>query len=182
MRNRQNHFLFRGFAGALALLVAAAFAAETRDPETHFFDQSFGDLREEAQIVRDEGKQAIMVMFESEDCPWCEKMKKTVLNQSDVQDYYRAHFRNLSLFIDSDNPLTDFSGKETTEKDFSFKQHRVRATPVFGFFDHNGKMVVRYTGVTRNRQDFLALGEYVADGHYKKMKFRPWLKQHKGKR
>jgi len=42
--------------------------------------------------------------------------------------------------------------------------------------------VVRYTGVTRNRQDFLALGEYVAGGHYKKMKFRPWLKQHKGKR
>ncbi len=179
MKNRQHRLLAQGLFGALVLLGAAAHAVQTRDPESYFFDQSFGDLREEAQTIRDEGKQAIMVMFESEDCPWCAKMKKTVLNQADVQDYYRAHFRNLSLFIDSDNPLTDFSGRETTEKDFSFRQHRVRATPVFGFFDQNGKMVVRYTGVTRNKQDFLALGEYVAGGHYKKMKFRPWLKLHR---
>ena len=165
----------------MAGLWLAVAGAETRDPETHFFDQSFGDLRDDLQQVKDEGKQALLIMFESEDCPWCEKMKKTILNQSDVQDYYHQHFRMLSLFIDSPNPITDFRGRDTTEEDFSFKQFRVRATPVFGFFDQNGKMAVRYTGVTRDKRDFLLLGEYVAGGHDKTMRFRPWLKQLKRK-
>jgi len=161
------------------LIGANAQAENTRDPETHFFEQSFGDLRDDLQQVREEGKQALLIMFESEDCPWCRKMKKTVLNQPDVQDYYRRHFRILTLFNDSPNPVTDFRGRETTEEDFSVRQFRVRATPVFGFFDHKGDMVVRYTGVTRDKRDFLLLGKYVAEGHYRTMKFRPWLKKQK---
>ncbi len=176
MSNRLRSFVY-GLFGALALLSGIASAGQTRDPETYFFDQSFGDLRDDLKQVKDEGKQALLIMFESEDCPWCEKMKKTVLNQMDVQDYYRKHFRILSLFIDSPNPITDFHGKDTTEEAFSFRQHRVRATPVFGFFDQQGKMIVRYTGVTRNKRTFLLLGRYVAEGHYRKMRFRPWLKQ-----
>ena len=35
-----------------------------------FFDQSFGDLQEELEIIQDEGKKALLVMFETEDCPW----------------------------------------------------------------------------------------------------------------
>jgi len=181
MSNRLRSFVY-GLFGALALLSGIASAGQTRDPEVYFFDQSFGDLRDDLKQVKDEGKQALLIMFESEDCPWCRKMKKTVLNQPDIQDYYRKHFRILALFNDSPNPVTDFHGKGATEEDFSVKQFRVRATPVFGFFDQNGKMVVRYTGVTRDKRDFLLLGEYVVGGHYKTMKFRPWLTKRKQER
>ena len=57
-----------------------------------------------------------------------------------------------------DTMLTDFSGREMAEKDFAFKEHRVRATPVFIFFGLDGKPMLRYTGATRDVDEFLWLG------------------------
>jgi thioredoxin-related protein len=63
------------------------------------------------------------------------------------------------------------------EKDFAFKQHRVRATPVFGFFDLEGKMITRFTGATNDAQEFLWLGEFVVDGHYKTTNFSRYKRE-----
>lgn len=74
-------------------------------------------------------------MFEMDECPFCHRMKTTVLNRPEVQDYFRKHFLIFSVDIEGDIEITDFQGKPTTMKDFAFKQYRVRATPVFQFFD-----------------------------------------------
>jgi len=145
--------------------------AATRDPFIHFFSQSFGDLRDEAATAKAEGKLGVLVMFDDKDCPWCHKMKTTVLNQVEVQDYFHQYFRAVRVDSKGDQPLTDFDGKEMTEKDFAFKVHRVRATPVFIFFDTGGNVMLRYTGVTRDVREFKWLTEFVADGHYKTKKF-----------
>jgi thioredoxin-related protein len=42
---------------------------------------------------------------------------------------------------------------------------------VFAFFDLKGKLVARYTGATRDSQEFLWLGEYVVDGAYEETNF-----------
>ena len=47
----------------------------------------------------------------------------------------------------------------------------VQRTPVFIFYDLRGTPVVRYTGVTRDADEFLWLGEFVADNHYQNTKF-----------
>lgn len=156
-------------------------AAQTRDTMAHFFDQAFGNLQDEAQTARDEGKQGVLIMFTQADCPWCEKMRETVLNQVAVQDYFRKHFRILHIDMKGDNPLTDFNGKETTEKDFAFSQ-RVRATPVFAFFGTDGKLLTKYTGATKDPQEFTWLGEFVVDGAYKTQKFTAYKRERMAQR
>jgi thioredoxin-related protein len=148
-----------------------------RDAGEHFFQETFGDFREELELAREEGKQGILLFFEQEDCPFCHRMKTTVLNQATVQDYFREHFRIFSVDIEGDLEVTDFNGDHTTQKDFAFRQFGVRATPVFAFFDLDGRLVARHTGPTGNAREFLWLGEYVADGHYRDQTFTVYKRE-----
>ncbi len=135
-----------------------------------FFDDSFGDLQEELAIARQEGKQGVMLFFETEDCPFCHRMKRDVFSRPEVQKYFHQHFRLIPIDIEGDVEITDFQGQPTTMKAFAAK-HRVRATPVMAFFDLDGKRVATYIGATRDAREFLLLGEFVADGHYKTTNF-----------
>jgi len=150
-------------------LAAPAFAA--RDAMTYFFEQSFGNLQEELAQARAEGKQGVFVMFNDPDCPWCQKMKASVLSRPEIQDYYRRHFRNLHVDTRGDTTIVDFRGREMAEKDFAFKEHRVRATPVFIFFGLDGKPMYRFTGTTRDAEEFMWLGEFVVSGAHKNDNF-----------
>jgi thioredoxin-related protein len=163
---------------ALGLLFVSSQAAPaTRDPEQYFFDQTFGDFQEELENARHQGKQGILIMFEMDECPFCHRMKTQVLNQPDVQEYYKAHFLIFPVDIEGDVEVTDFAGNTQAQKDFALKQFRVRATPVFGFFDLNGKLVARYTGATRDKAEFLLLGRYVVDGVYEEKSFSRYKRE-----
>ncbi len=156
----------------VSLLVAGlATAGTTRDPAMHFFDDTFGDFSEELQRARDEGKRGILLFFEMDECPFCHRMKETVLNQIVVQDFYKEHFLIFRVDIEGDIEMTDFKGVDVTQKDFSIKQNRVRLTPVFQFYDLNGEAVVRFSGAASGVDEFLLLGEYAAEGVYKEMPF-----------
>ena len=165
---------------SLVLIVAAVAkinAAAPRDPSAYFFQDSFGDLAEEAETAEASGLFGVMIMFETADCPWCLRMKETVLNNIEVQRYYRRYFRVLVLNAEGDAPMTDFQGKEMTEKEFALEAHRVRATPLFAFFDTRGRLLLKYTGTTRNTQEFLWLGEFVVDGHYLNERFSQYKRR-----
>ncbi len=161
------------------LFIGTISQSATRDPNDYFFDQSLGDFREELESAREEGKQGILIMFEMEECPFCHRMKTRVLNQIEVQDYFKANFLIFSVDIEGGVMITDFQGEEMSQKDFAFKQFRVRATPVFGFFDLTGKLVARYTGATNDSREFLWLGEFVVDGHYEKSNFSRFKRRKK---
>jgi thioredoxin-related protein len=88
-----------------------------------------------------------------------------------VQEYFKANFLIFTVDIEGDVVITDFRGKEVAEKDFAFKQFRVRATPVFAFFDLDGQLMARYTGATSDAREFLWLGEFVVEDHYQKTNF-----------
>ena len=159
------------------LCVSTGPAAATRDSEEHFFDQTFGDFSEELESAREQGKTGILIMFEMNECPFCHRMKTTVLNQIEVQNYYKAHFLIFPVDIEGDVEVNDFNGEPVKEKDFAFQQFRVRATPVFAFFDLDGKLLTRYTGATRDVGEFLLLGEYVVEGAYKKTNFTRYKRE-----
>lgn len=161
------------------LLMAGSAAAATRDPSEHFFEQTLGDFSEELQEAQEQGKAGILIMFERDECPFCHRMKTTVLNQVEVQDYFKKHFLIFPVDIEGDVEITDFNGEPFKQKDFAFKQFRVRATPVFGFFNLDGKLVARYTGATRNSDEFLLLGEYVVSGAYKDTSFTRYKRERK---
>jgi thioredoxin-related protein len=162
---------------ALLALWAGVGSAEPRDPGQFFFDQTFGDFSEELVHAKEQGKQGVLLMFEMDECPFCHRMKTTVLNQPEVQDFFKKHFLIFPLDIEGDVEVTGFDGKPTTQKAFALKDNRVRATPVFAFFDLDGKLVERYTGATRDAQEFLLLGEFVAQGRYRDGTFQQFKRE-----
>ncbi len=173
------------FALFVAMLLAgtlspASAADTTRDPMQHFFQQGFNNLPEEAAAAKSGGQLGVLIMFEAEDCPWCAKMKATVLNQVTVQDYFRKHFRVLMMDVNGDVPMTDFSGKEMPQKDFAFQHNRVRATPVFVFIGLDGKPMAKYTGAARDPEEFLWLGEFVVSGAWKTTNFTAYKRERSG--
>jgi len=157
----------------LTLLLALALpslSAETQNVDA-FFDQTFGNFAEELETARDEGKSGVLLMFEMDECPFCHRMKTTVLNRAEVQDYFREHFLIFPVDVEGDLEVADFNGNPMTQKELALKQFRVRATPVFAFFDLDGNLVARYTGATRDPDEFMQLGRYVVDGAYKETTF-----------
>lgn len=161
----------------LYLCLSMAVSAAPRDPQEYFFDQTLGDFQEELDTAREQGKQGIMVFFEMDECPFCHRMKETVLNQPEVQDYFKEHFLIFRLDIEGDVMITDFQGNSIKEKDFAFREHRVRATPVLMFFDLDGQQITRYTGATADAQEFLLLGRYVVEGIHKDMPFTKFKRE-----
>jgi thioredoxin-related protein len=163
---------------ALFWVAESAAADTTRDPGRYFFDQTFGDFTEELATARDEGKQGILLMFEMDECPFCHRMKTTVLNQPEVQEYFKDHFLIFPVDVEGDVEVTDFAGNTMPQKDFALKSHRVRATPVFAFFDLDGNLVARYTGATRDVDEFMLLGRYVVEDAYQDTTFTKYKHEH----
>lgn len=143
-----------------------AFSAVPKDPYEFFFDQNLGDLQEELENAKDDGKKGVFIFFEMDECPFCHRMKQTVLNQPEVQAYFRKNFVSLALDIEGDIEIVDFKGNLMTQKQFAVN-NRVRATPVMAFYDFDSNQVVRYTGATSGVEEFMWLAEFFEKGIYK---------------
>ena len=165
------------FKQLLLLLLAVSYSFSLNSAELEFFDQTFGDFSEELVLAKEEGKKGVFIFFEMDECPFCHRMKTTILTQPDVVTYFKKHFKIFQVDIEGDIEMTDFDGTVTTQKDFASKKHRVRATPVMAFFDLTGKRIVRYTGATSTKAEFMLLGEYVLNQHYKTTSFTRYKRQ-----
>jgi thioredoxin-related protein len=137
---------------------------EVRDV-AQFFDESFNDMQEEIETAKTDGKKGLLIMFEMDECPFCHRMKTTVLNRSDIQDYYKENFRIVSVDIEGDVEMTNFKGDSVPQKDFALKEFRVRATPVFQFIGLDGEPIKngRITGATKDADEFMLFGKYVVE-------------------
>ncbi|QEP45139.1 thioredoxin [Ectothiorhodospiraceae bacterium BW-2] len=173
--------LWHSIAALLLLAVSAVspLQAEIRDAQSHFFQETFYDFTEELALAQEEGKKGVLLFFEMDECPFCHYMKETILNRSEVQDYFREHFRIFSVDIEGDVEITDFSGAIMKQKEFATKAHRVRATPVTAFFDLEGQLVHRFTGKTSGVEEFLLMGRFVAEQHYKNERFVQFKRRHR---
>ncbi|PYG03221.1 thioredoxin-related protein [Thioalkalivibrio sp. ALE21] len=167
----------------LAFMLAGTAVAQEdpRDPEEHFFQPTFGDFQEELDLAREEGKKGILIFFEMDACPFCHRMKNQVLNQPQVQDYYREHFAIFTVDIEGDVEITNFDGETRRMADFATRDFRVRATPVFQFFDLDGEPIHRFTGATRDADEFLTLGRFVAEGHHEETNFNRFRREQRGR-
>ncbi len=171
--------MMKKFLFLLSLILASQINAAPRDPYKFFFNETWGDFREELANAKEQGKKGILIFFEMDECPFCHYMKNNVLNQPEVQEYYRKHFLNFTVDIEGDVEMVNLKGKTTKQKDFAFKEFRVRATPVIMIFDLDGKPMHRHTGKTSGVNEFMLMGEYVVDGHYKNTSFTRYKRKHK---
>lgn len=174
-----NSVTLLALLGLCFLAAFPVFAAEEKDPYKYFFNETWGEFNEELDNAKAQNKKAILVFFELDECPFCHFMKLNVLNKPEVQAYFRKHFLNFPVDIEGDIEMTGFNGKAMSQKYFSTKVNRVRATPVFVFFDLEGNKIARYTGRTSNAEEFMWLGQYVVEGIYNKMSFTKYKRNKK---
>jgi thioredoxin-related protein len=144
-------------------------------PGDAFFDTSLGDYAAELKTAQQQGKQGILLVLEAEGCPFCKRMREQVLSRSEVQQYFHRHFNVFSVDVNGSVLVTGIDGKEQTEKAF-VRGLKFKGTPSFYFFAVDGREMARYTGATRDAETFMALGHYVAEGHWQKMTFEQYRK------
>jgi thioredoxin-related protein len=157
----------------MVLVLGSAYSAAetTRDPYAHFFTATFGDLPEEMATARTEGKLGMLLFFEADACPYCEHMRRKVLNQPHVQDWFRERFVNIAVDIHGDIEVKDFDGITLPMKVFA-DHRRVYMTPVMSFIDPSGAEIYRHLGMIRTPEEFLMLGEYIEGRHYYDLEFK----------
>jgi len=145
-------------------IVLFSFGTET----IPFEKLSFLNLKEDLQEAKKEGKY-LFIMFEQEGCPFCDKMRRVTFQDSKVKEYFTKYFYMVRIDIKGSNTVIYFNGKGMTEKELAHK-FRVRATPHFIFFDHNGKPILSIPGYIPTKE-FLLIGKYIAEGYYRKMSY-----------
>lgn len=158
------------------LMLVFSLNAYAADP---FFDESFGNYQEDLQTAKEDGKKGIFVFFHMEECPFCHRMRTTILQEKDVIKRFRDNFLTYMHDIEGSNEVVSFKGKSMTSQDMAEKVFRVRATPVMIIFDLQGNPIVRYTGPTRTKEEFMWIADYVLDGSYEKQSFTAYKRARK---
>ncbi len=154
------------------MYISNVYAVEApRDADKYFFNETWGDFREELNNASKQGKQGILLFFESKDCPFCRYMETRIFTQPEVQAYFQKHFLIYTIDIEGDVEVKDFKGKAMSQKAFATQEYRVRATPVIAFVDVNGKKIFQHVGKTTGVEEFMQIGDYVVSGAYKQMPF-----------
>lgn len=138
-----------------------------------WFKLSFLDLADDLDEALAAGKQGLMVYFGQKYCAYCKALLEGNFGKSDIRAYARRHFDVIGIDIHGDRPVTDFDGREWSERSFSVAQ-KIHFTPTLLFFDKNRRLALRLTGYYPP-YPFRAALEYVAGGHYLKEDFRSYL-------
>jgi thioredoxin-related protein len=150
--------VFKPMVVLFALLWATGVRAE------FIIDSLDNHFPDEIAAAAEDGKQ-LVIMFQQTGCPYCAKMRARVFPDPSVIEFYSRHFVLIQSNIRGDLPMVSPGGKEMTEKEFA-RKIRVRATPVFVFYDTKGRQVLKVTGFM-DAEKFNKAGQYVVDGVYK---------------
>ena len=114
----------------------------------------------------------LVLFFHQSGCPYCDKMRSRVHPSPMVVDYFNINFVMMDSNIKGNLEITMPDGTKGTERDFA-KKLRIRATPVYIFYNREGKQALRITGYFDEKSFFYA-GKYVVEEMYntKKSFFR----------
>ena len=138
-----------------------------------WFKLSFLELHDDLQDAVADGKHGIILYFGQNDCPYCKAHLENNWGRDDIRHYTQKYFDVIAIDVRGDRPVTDFDGVIYSEKKFS-ALHKTNFTPSFLFLDKDGNTALKLSGYHPPYQ-FQAALEYVADGHYKREKFRDYL-------
>jgi thioredoxin-related protein len=179
--------------GAGGLTLAAALPGSLRalaDPAVgddglfheDWFVQSFLELPDDQAEAAAAGKH-LAVLWEQRGCPYCREVHRVNFAQPAIRDYIKANFNILQLDFYGPRRVTDFDGREMSEKEIGGRW-RVNFTPTINFFpllpaDAAGKSgldaeIFRLPGYFKPFH-FLTAFEYVRSADFDKMSFQRFL-------
>ncbi|SFV89466.1 hypothetical protein MNB_SUP05-SYMBIONT-7-31 [hydrothermal vent metagenome] len=88
----------------------------------------------------------ILVMFSEPDCPYCELVKREVLNSMSGLEEYKNKVIIRHVFYSSLMEIVDFSGRSSNHSQFSFT-YGANFYPTLLLLDHTGKVLGKKIGV-----------------------------------
>ncbi|MCK5698120.1 MAG: thioredoxin fold domain-containing protein [Gammaproteobacteria bacterium] len=99
------------------------------------------DLRETAQLAKEKNL-PILMMFGTDECPYCELLKEDFLIPMIISGHYqdKVIFREIHIAAHAD--LIDFSGNKITVGELS-RRYGVTLFPTTVFIDSNGQPLVK---------------------------------------
>ncbi len=169
-----------------SLLNTTSAFAEGEDPHTfddfpltdplkypEWFKQSFLDLPEDLHESVNNGKKGIIVYFGQKRCAYCRMLMEVNFRQKEIAQYTRENFDVIPIDIWSVEELTDMNGNVMSERDFAHREN-TSFTPSLMFYDADGNLAMKLRGYYPPYQ-FMAALQYVAEGHYKREKFKVYL-------
>jgi len=138
----------------VTLPVQAEYRAESID----------NDFQGEVRSAAEDDKRLVL-FFHQAGCPYCDKMRARVHPEPSVMAYYSEHFVMMESNIKGNLDVVMPDGTAVNEVEFA-RKIRVRATPVFVFYDKDASVALRTTGYLDEKQ-FLLAGRYVVEGVHK---------------
>jgi len=181
--------IFRQLLLLLLLTLAfhsVAFASDDEDPLVFddfplndplkypkWFKESFLDLPEDLKESIGNGKKGIIIYFGQKRCPYCQMLMEVNFKQKEIAQYTQEHFDVIPVDIWSVEEMTDMKGNILTQSEYA-KRENTSFTPSLMFFDADGKLAMKLRGYYPPYQ-FMAALQYVAEGHYKREKFKVYL-------
>ena len=146
------------------IAVLAAFLLSKPASAEYLIESMDNDYKSEVEAAAEEGKRLVL-FFHQAGCPYCDKMRARVLPMPKIMDYFSENFVMIESNVKGNLDIVMPDGTEGNERAFALKI-RVRATPVFVFYDTDAKAVLRTTGFM-DVERFHQAGKYVVDGEYK---------------
>ena len=140
-----------------------------------WFKLSLGDLNDDIDEAREQGKFGIAVYYGQKRCAYCEKLFEINLTDSAIEHYLREHFDVIPVDIWGIEEFVDTNGNTYTERELALR-YDTNFTPSLVFYDRKGKPVYRLRGYYPPYQ-FRAALHYVAEGFYRVEKFRDYLER-----
>lgn len=180
------HILSTALFAATFFCGGYAWSATPYPYDTGLVRLHFGNLPEEAASAREEDK-ILTIYFWQEGCPYCDRLEKEILSDTEIKKLVQAGFYLIEVNIFGAKEITGFQGEMTTEKEFA-ASHDIQFTPTLIFFGSGGKELFRMIGAW-DKPHFTAALTFVKDGHFKRTTFQeftesvwPKIRGDKGKR
>ncbi|HMF22319.1 MAG TPA: thioredoxin family protein [Pseudolabrys sp.] len=187
---RRNLLVGAAAIAATAAVRAGAQTAILTDDGLYkepWFLESFLDLADDLEGARKEGKR-FAIMWELRGCPYCKETHFVNFAQPRIAEYVKKNFEVLQLNIIGSRKVTDFDGRELSEKELAAK-YGIRFTPTFQFFGERAAMLKNLPPAKREvarapgymlPDDFLAMFRFVREKAYESKTFRDYVKSLSG--
>lgn len=118
----------------------------------------------------------LVVDFYTDWCGWCKVMDKKTYGDPKIIDY--AHKNLIMSKVNAESSqMTSFKKTKVSYRQLA-QGFQIRGYPATIFIDENGEFMTAVSGYL-SANDFMPILEFLAEGHYKSMKYEEYLAKRK---
>ncbi|MBT3196808.1 MAG: thioredoxin fold domain-containing protein, partial [Gammaproteobacteria bacterium] len=146
--------------------------AKVVDELPDWFKASFMDLSEDLKEATNEDRH-VMIYFHQNGCPYCAKLVEENFQNPSLVAKLKRNFDVIETNLWGDRALTDWQGRDFSEKEFSALM-RVQFTPTILFLNAHGETILRLNGY-QSVEKMNHLLDYVSAKKYLNQSFSSYI-------